>query len=485
MEVLMETSYAKYHTDLVLFWAHILKIFRLLKASEVAKFVAMGGTLRPRQEMETRFPSLYLSGEEAVQLMTRGQNADPGNAVGQGDGCRTRIYALSYCWLSNDHPDPKGSTINTVMEGLDVHQSVRQGTEEGRNLLLKMREERGGGEDDEETWREKHFHRTSTNSLPEDPTADFSLLFHDFVSLFQSTPPPTSSSRTPEDDALFKEGLELLSCVYGNTASSVYFLRCTQVPSELNKAPYHLRGWTNFESRVASVKRKGETFHLGPFTETLDGHPLLSPVAFQRMLEEKRDEERSESNTEGFVVRFTNGREDRPLVANLYRQFVLDTQVRGQKKIEMFDQFDVNTKDRGEICGEFFAWIGQQPECGVEEVDLRSCCLNSLSLPPVALGLSAIRTLRVLELDGNTFRLSDLAALTGLGQLKKLYLATYNDPLFADSQSRLLHFARTLRSSRELRDLQRALGPECELLFFNSNYEWEALGGSVCRCVLM
>uniref|UniRef100_A0A0G4GS63 Uncharacterized protein n=1 Tax=Chromera velia CCMP2878 TaxID=1169474 RepID=A0A0G4GS63_9ALVE len=41
MDVLLETSFAKHHTELTLYWAHVVNIFALMKGSEVAKYVAM------------------------------------------------------------------------------------------------------------------------------------------------------------------------------------------------------------------------------------------------------------------------------------------------------------------------------------------------------------------------------------------------------------------------------------------------------------
>uniref|UniRef100_A0A0G4HT64 Uncharacterized protein n=1 Tax=Chromera velia CCMP2878 TaxID=1169474 RepID=A0A0G4HT64_9ALVE len=56
MDVLLKTSCAKHHTELTLYWAHVLNIFALMKGPEAAKYVAMmGGRLKPRQEMEKRF----------------------------------------------------------------------------------------------------------------------------------------------------------------------------------------------------------------------------------------------------------------------------------------------------------------------------------------------------------------------------------------------------------------------------------------------
>uniref|UniRef100_A0A0G4F0I9 Uncharacterized protein n=1 Tax=Chromera velia CCMP2878 TaxID=1169474 RepID=A0A0G4F0I9_9ALVE len=107
IDVLLETSRVKHHTELTLYWAHVVNIFALIK------YVAMGERVKPRQEMERRFPSIYFSVEEVVQLMTdRGRGG--------------RIYVLSYSWHSAEHPNPTGSTAKTVMEGLKKKASDKE-----------------------------------------------------------------------------------------------------------------------------------------------------------------------------------------------------------------------------------------------------------------------------------------------------------------------------------------------------------------------
>uniref|UniRef100_A0A0G4EZV6 Uncharacterized protein n=1 Tax=Chromera velia CCMP2878 TaxID=1169474 RepID=A0A0G4EZV6_9ALVE len=396
-----------------------------MKAPEIAKYVAMGGKLnprpRPRQEMERRFPSVYLSVEETVQLMTTQKTKSFVPA-------RAQIYALSSSWHSVEHPDPTGSTAKAVIEGMGGwNPCAHEGGKEGERLFWKEREgkrEKREGEEDEEAWMEKFFKRTSSNALPED-TTDYPIYFQDFVSLHQQL---HDKSRTPEQAALFEQGLSLLPCTYGSMSGVVYFLQYTHVPTEregvTNKTPYHKRGWTHFESLVAAVKRKDHRIYLGPshpsepaLTLELFEQVPLPPPAFQRLLEEKRPEEKTDENKEGYVIRFNNRKDDHALVANRYKDFMLDTQVRGRKKIDMSWK-STTTKEKWEMLGEYFSWIGEQPECAVEEVSLYGCALNEDSLPPVAAGLSALSSLRELELSRNNFGLSSLSALTCLRQVK-------------------------------------------------------------------
>uniref|UniRef100_A0A0G4HEF7 Uncharacterized protein n=1 Tax=Chromera velia CCMP2878 TaxID=1169474 RepID=A0A0G4HEF7_9ALVE len=428
MDSLLHTGHAKYQTDLSVYWAHITKVIVLLKMEEVAKYVAMGGRLKARQEMENRFPCMYLSAEEALELLVKKDDFNfPLNTYE-----RANVFALSYSWHAREHPDPTGTTAETVVQGLretknwwlsKCRKFLTAGWEEGEKLLKR---ERGGkrekkeGEEDEESWMEKHFKKQSNEeesvSLPYS-TWGFPLLFQDFPSLPQRP-------RTPEEDICFSKGLSLLSCLYGNTSFQVYFLRCTEIPSDLeevtNRTPYDERGWTNFESRVSSVKHKDYILQVGPLSQTLVQIPL-SPPAFQKKLDDKRREEESESNPEGFVVRFTNGRTDRELVSELYKRFILDTQVSCQRVISMWGKYEIDTLEKGEMLGDYFRWIGEQPQCEVEEVCLWGCSLNALSLPPLAAGLCALSTLRELDLGsfgGAEFGPSSLEALSSLQQLK-------------------------------------------------------------------
>uniref|UniRef100_A0A0G4I585 Uncharacterized protein n=1 Tax=Chromera velia CCMP2878 TaxID=1169474 RepID=A0A0G4I585_9ALVE len=136
MDLLLETSRAKHHTDLSILWANAVDIFALMKGPEVAKYVAMGGRVKPRQEMERRFPSVYLSIEEVIQLMTENRKCQDRLV-----SMRAPIYCLSYSWHSAEHPDPTGSTAKTVMKGLEEDLRVKNRVKEEFSCG-----KRGGGE---------------------------------------------------------------------------------------------------------------------------------------------------------------------------------------------------------------------------------------------------------------------------------------------------------------------------------------------------
>uniref|UniRef100_A0A0G4HKV4 Uncharacterized protein n=2 Tax=Chromera velia CCMP2878 TaxID=1169474 RepID=A0A0G4HKV4_9ALVE len=460
MEALLASAKARYYTDCSLYWAHVTEILGLLKAPEVAKYVGMGGRMKPRQETERRFASICLSKEEALQELVKAK------------AFRANIYALSYSRHAKEHPDPTGTTASRVVEGLSrsvCGDWVKGPFEEGRSLFSKRRggkRERRKGEDDAETWMEETFRRQNAVILPE-TTTGYPLMFQDFSSLPQWP-------RTDEEDALFKKGLSLLACLYGNASENVYFLRCTEVPADLqevtNKTPYHERGWTNFESRVSSVKQQTSIVQLGPLPQNWVQIPL-SPPGFHLLLMEKKKsawEPQEESGQDDlFTVKFTNGRTDRQLVSELYRSFVLDTQVRGQRTINMYEKYKIDTREKGEMVGEYFRWIGEQPECEIESVSLWNCHLTNASLPPLASGLCALSKLRDLKLWGNKFGPSSLSALSSLSQLKTLKLP--------DTFGHTRHAQGDFGRCPELRELRAALPASCEILAMGRAVDTEAV----------
>eukprot|EP00820_Chromera_velia_P019857 Cvel_28588.t1-p1 / transcript=Cvel_28588.t1 / gene=Cvel_28588 / organism=Chromera_velia_CCMP2878 / gene_product=hypothetical protein / transcript_product=hypothetical protein / location=Cvel_scaffold3769:10391-12002(+) / protein_length=537 / sequence_SO=supercontig / SO=protein_coding / is_pseudo=false len=395
MESLLASSKAKYHTDLCIYWAHITKIFSLLKLPEVAKYTGMGGRMKPRQEMELRFPAVYLSTEEALRQMVKDKRSRPS------------IFTLSYAWHSKEHPDPTCATARRVTEDQAVAESdhargfLRSSRQMGEKRFAEKRggrREKREGEKDEEEWMECHFQPQTVPPLS-DHVPHYPLVFQDYSSLPQWP-------RTPEEDFQFSKGLSLLACLYGNASEKVFFLRCTEVPTELeevtNKTPYHERGWTNFESRVSAVKPTIKIIQCGSLPKSWVQVPL-SPPAFERMLNERKNAQSANEEEDEFVVKFTNGKTDRPMVSELYRSFVLDTQVKGETEINMAGTHQIDTREKGEMLGEYFRWIGEQAECEVHHVILRACALNNASLPPVAAGLCALSKLKILTLTQNPF----------------------------------------------------------------------------------
>ncbi|EOD38922.1 hypothetical protein EMIHUDRAFT_224075 [Emiliania huxleyi CCMP1516] len=192
------------------------------------------------------------------------------------------VAALSYPWLTKDHPDPLGANLARVARALKA--------------LLR------------------HPYITRLG------------IFWDFGSLHQHPDPPNGVLRTEEQNALFKEGLGCLGTLYSHKYTWV--LRLTSFPDGhkaeeqaegTNVAKYFDRGWCYTEQCWAGLTKAGAlSLDLGKMRAgkeydwdsliddcTQDGgrRPPLLPSAFAAELEKKS---------------FTNGKDDKPLVKRLY-----------------------------------------------------------------------------------------------------------------------------------------------------------------------
>ena len=193
------------------------------------------------------------------------------------------VAALSYPWLTKDHPDPRGANLSRVARALKALLSERRA-----------------------------FTRLG--------------VFWDFGSLHQHPDPANGVMRTEEQNALFKQGLGCLGTLYSHPHT--YVLRLTSFPDGhkaedqaegTNVAKYFDRGWCFTESSWASLTkavalsldlgkmRVGVEYDCGSLRDdcTQDGgrRPPLLPSAFAAELETKS---------------FTNGKDDKPLVKRLY-----------------------------------------------------------------------------------------------------------------------------------------------------------------------
>ena len=192
------------------------------------------------------------------------------------------VAALSYPWLTKDHPDPRGANLARVARAL--------------------------------------------KALLSDPDIPRLGVFWDFGSLHQHPDPANGVMRTEEQNALFKQGLGCLGTLYSHPHTTV--LRLTSFPDGhkaedqaegTNVAKYFDRGWCFTEQSWASLTKAGNlSLDLGKMrdgveygwsslirdcTQSGGRRPPLLPSAFAAELETKS---------------FTNGKDDKPLVKRLY-----------------------------------------------------------------------------------------------------------------------------------------------------------------------
>ena len=174
----------------------------LLDAQWIIKHAKKGGVLTHRQALPKE---AFLSFADLVEATTEYDWLPVG--------------ALSYPWLTKDHPDPRGANLARVARALKALLSRP-------DLIPRLG------------------------------------VFWDFGSLHQHPDPPNGVLRTEEQNALFKQGLGCLGTLYSH--QKTYVLRLTSFPDGhkaedqaegTNVARYFDRGWCATENAWASLTK--------------------------------------------------------------------------------------------------------------------------------------------------------------------------------------------------------------------------------------
>lgn len=176
------------------------------------------------------------------------------------------ILALSYMWLSPDHPDPQGITLEKVKDAVRFQLSY------GR-------------------LRPYRNHRAVAG------------LFWDYSSLYQNP-------RSKYEEDVFRMGLDVLPYLYMDPGTIV--LQLTEHPEVCtdkahNRLPYWDRGWPFTEECWCNLRAEidGKVFHIPSKPKSLFGRrPPLLPEAYESLVEKKS---------------FTNGFTDCPRLVVLYK----------------------------------------------------------------------------------------------------------------------------------------------------------------------
>uniref|UniRef100_A0A0G4I6K2 Uncharacterized protein n=1 Tax=Chromera velia CCMP2878 TaxID=1169474 RepID=A0A0G4I6K2_9ALVE len=209
-------------------------------------------------------------------------------------GSAFKLVAISYPWLSGEHPDPDGFRVRQVLQQLEQQWWARE----------------------------------------DSPVEVF--VFWDYLSLFQH--PPTGR-RTDEEETLFKKALSQMDFIYSNAHTSV--IQSKQLPeTAANPTKYDDRGWCWFESAVTTFKPSWQVYS--------DVHALEKQTNEEEGKEAKKgmDGEKVAELEESVQIpatpaefdraidakKFTNGKTDTEAVKKLYRNFL----ERVVSKVEIF-----------------------------------------------------------------------------------------------------------------------------------------------------
>jgi len=242
----------------------------ILNAAWVVSLWRGGGRIRRRQELP---PEAFLAVDELIAATKHGAGL--------------ALLVISYAWLHPENPDPNGAHLALI--GKVCHAFI-----ESRSGPL------GGG---------------SAYGV-----------FWDFASLYQHAP---GAPRSAEHEALFRSALSGMSTFYTHEFTVV--LRLTRMPADYphaynlpegaNSAAYSERGWCFTESCWASLtKSSRKALDLG----LLRGDEPAEREAILKVCTEVggRPPPLLPDEFAAHVSRmsFTNGKDDRPLVIQLYRE---------------------------------------------------------------------------------------------------------------------------------------------------------------------
>ncbi|CAK0893250.1 unnamed protein product [Prorocentrum cordatum] len=254
--------------------------------------------------------------QELAGPMARRQDL-PEAAFFQGElTSATVIIALSYGWITPDHPDPECFHLQRVQQVLGHF--MRVGVEGSGQASMKH----VVGEDRDKAYKDKEV-----------------VIFWDWPCLYQDKP---KGSRTEVQTQAFKRALNSVNLWYAHACTQVWML--TETPDNVERT-YAMRGWCRFERGVSELISSSQTvLDLSLFSgQTEDYHaaywhtPVLLDSGMKSIMWSPPQEERGglaercsssrllpqtpdEMSALLDSLTFTNGKSDTQIVQGLYRQ---------------------------------------------------------------------------------------------------------------------------------------------------------------------
>ena len=270
------------------------------------------------------------------------------------------IFALSYRWLTAEHPDPDSFHLSKVVAFLEVLKAL--------------------------------FVKAGFN-------VDDCAVFWDFGSLFQP-------ERTHDQKALFREGLRASNVWYGSAFTTV--LIQSHLPPVFTATPYSQSGWCFVEATISSViKMSGMRYDMGALELDSAGN-LVIDEDFETVMERcgtrrcvplRPDVVRHLLHTE---KKFTTDA-DKEVVADLYERFFND--VAGSCTELVFPWLDWTDKEIRDLAGSLRLFEK------LEELELSDNKVGDEGALALAGALRDLKHLKLVDLKHNKIGLVGAAAL--------------------------------------------------------------------------
>ena len=312
-----------------------------LRSSYLQRLVKSGEALQKRQDL----PEAAFWDVAAFKRLT------------ESEVCIFSMFALSYRWLTAEHPDPDSFHLSKVVAFLEVLKAF--------------------------------FKKLGFN-------VDDCAVFCDFGSLFQP-------ERTHDQKVLFREGLRASNVWYGSVHTTV--LIQPHLPPGFTATPYSQSGWCFVEATISSVI-KGSATRFDAGALELDGagnlviheKSVMGCCRTRRCVPLRPDVVRHLHTEKKFTTDA-----DKEVVADLYESFFND--VAGSSTVLGFPCLDWTDKEIRDLAGSLRLFEK------LEELDLRGNEIGDEGAVALAGALRDLKHLRRLDLRGNKIGLVGAAAL--------------------------------------------------------------------------
>ena len=296
-------------------WVRLVRMTYLIELS-----TKKGGVLPRRQELPEE---AFISVKELKQMYYSSGDEGDINDDGSNHDKVLPLIVISFCWITAQHPDPKGEQLKTVAEALEREKAKYAGLDvcdEDSDVGSSF----GGFKEMGVFWDWPSLHQKDTalfdpaqtpEAKPEAERAAFVEALKNKTAFYGGE--AYEKSRTPEEIEAFRKALHhSMDLWYAHQGTTVYKL--TKLPDgcTTRKASYDDSGWTTYEGRSAEQIKKVDlvdvrwklVLDLGAEDAAAARRWPVGPDDFENIIKDKT---------------FTNGA-DTGVVSTLYRKMSIN-----------------------------------------------------------------------------------------------------------------------------------------------------------------
>ena len=236
-------------------WVRLVRMTYLIELS-----TKKGGVLPRRQELPEE---AFISVKELKQMYYSSGDEGDINDDGSNHDKVLPLIVISFCWITAQHPDPKGEQLKTVAEALEREKAKYAGLDvcdEDSDVGSSF----GGFKEMGVFWDWPSLHQKDTalfdpaqtpEAKPEAERAAFVEALKNKTAFYGGE--AYEKSRTPEEIEAFRKALHhSMDLWYAHQGTIVYKLTKLPEGCTTRKASYDDSGWTTYEGRTAELIKR-------------------------------------------------------------------------------------------------------------------------------------------------------------------------------------------------------------------------------------